>query len=106
MPGVRHRPHSLGKQPNHHFVRGECAGADDRPGDAWTPARSPRARSGHSLTAVGPHMLLVGGEATSHIEYPLSERFAVQGVQLGHGSLEPRLRGQSDQFSPHIPSQD
>lgn len=64
---------------------------------------SPRARSGHSLVGVGPRLVLFGGEANAHIEFPISETFAVQAEPFLHGQLTPRRRGQPGAFSPQKP---
>lgn len=51
------------------------------------PANAPRARSGHTLTAVGDaRMLLFGGTAATHVEFPLAERYEVAGVKVQPGS--------------------
>ena len=66
-------------------------------------APSPRARAGHSLVAVGKRLILFGGAATAHIEFPLAEKFAVQGAEYLSGSLTPRVRGDPTSFTPAKP---
>lgn len=57
-----------------------------------TPGEAPRARCGHTLTAVGGRLVLVGGEAETYIEYQLGERFRVRGAQTTTVPLTPRAR--------------
>jgi len=68
------------------------------------PALAPRARSGHTLTVIGmaadgvvaegsSHLVLVGGEAATRVDYPVAERFLVHGVQSTRGALVPHARG-------------
>ena len=67
------------------------------------PAPAPRPRNGHSLTAVGPRLVLFGGEATAHIEFPLADKFAVKGLRTLEGTLKPRLRDAPGEFVPARP---
>lgn len=69
-------------------------------GSQLRPAPSPRARGGHTLTALGGRLFLVGGEAESRVEYQLAERFRVTGVQVTTASLTPRVRGHAGDVPP------
>lgn len=78
----------------------DSSGVGSRHAFAWVPTAAPRARSGHTLTAISLHLVLLAGEAADDMEFPVSEHFSVQGLQMAHGSLEPRSRGQAGGFSP------
>ena len=66
-------------------------------------SEAPLARSGHTLVAVGGRLVLFGGEATAHVEFPIAETFAVQAAPFLQGSLTPRVRGEAGSFSPRRP---
>ncbi len=62
--------------------------------------KPPRARSSHTLTAVGGRLVLYGGEAAATIEHELGDVFDVAGLGYSEGTLTRRDPGGGTYSAP------